>query len=96
MLRTRKTEKFVKCRNPRVSSLESSRKVNARRITRRRIRFLNQFSKISVTLSDKGGRPYFRHTMARVYLKPLEPKILVPEGSRDGQTELDIRSRTFP
>ncbi|GFW38459.1 hypothetical protein TNCV_4609661 [Trichonephila clavipes] len=100
MLRIRKTGKFAKCRNARVSLEadfvdESARKVNTWRISGRGIRFSNRFPKISVTLSDNARRPYFRYTVTGS-LKSLEHKNLVPEGSQDKQTEFNIRSKKFP
>ncbi|GFX86817.1 hypothetical protein TNCV_3750901 [Trichonephila clavipes] len=76
MLRIRKARKFAKCRNVRVSLKadfvdESEQKVNAQRISGRGIRFSNRFPIISVTLPDNAGRPYFRYTVAEVYLKIL-------------------------
>ncbi|GFV05621.1 hypothetical protein TNCV_228321 [Trichonephila clavipes] len=73
---------------------KSARNLNTQCISGRGIRFSNWFPKISITLPDDAGQPYFRHTVAGAYRKILEN--FVSEGSSDGQTEFDIQSKKFP
>ncbi|GFV10532.1 hypothetical protein TNCV_2584261 [Trichonephila clavipes] len=54
--------------------------------------FRSGSQKISVTMPDNAGLPYFSHTVAGAYLiKTLERENLVPDVFRDGQSESDIR-----